>query len=114
MQRFGWPLELQSTERDESCVSSDNPDHIESPSRLQLSVVVLHMVLGPLFLVPIEFGWQIFRFLAPTVLAVVLLGYFVPHAIVCVFFGRRDLKKAYDAEWALVTGASSGRSHFVP
>lgn len=46
--------------------------------------------------------------LAVWVLAFIFLGYFVPHLIVAWFYKTKNLKKAYNAEWALVTGASSG------
>ena len=58
----------------------------------------------------VDIAWQILSFIAPAVLAIILLGYFVPHAITCTLFRRKNLKKAYNAEWALVTGASSGTS----
>lgn len=41
-------------------------------------------------------------------LALIFLGYFIPHIIVAWFYKTKNLKKAYDAQWALVTGASSG------
>lgn len=41
------------------------------------------------------------------VLAFIFLSYLVPHFIVS-FLKPRDLKKAYNANWGLVTGASSG------
>ena len=63
-----------------------------------------------LLLLPLSLGWKTFAWLSPLVLAVILLGYFVPHVLVCTLFRGRDLKKAYAAEWALVTGASSGDS----
>ncbi len=66
------------------------------------------MVLFSLIWTPVDISWQILSFLAPTVLAIILLGYFVPHTITCLFFRQKNLKKAYNAEWALVTGASSG------
>lgn len=37
-----------------------------------------------------------------------LLAYAIPHFIVAWFYKTKNLKKAYNAEWALVTGASSG------
>lgn len=46
--------------------------------------------------------------LASWVLALIFLGYFIPHVIVAWFYKTKNLKKAYNAEWALVTGASSG------
>lgn len=36
------------------------------------------------------------------------LGYLIPHTFVAWFFKTKNLKKAYNAEWALVTGSSSG------
>lgn len=54
-------------------------------------------------------GWQIFSFVAPAVLGFILVGYFLPHVITCTFFRKRNLRRAYQAEWALVTGASSGK-----
>lgn len=38
------------------------------------------------------------------------LGYLIPHIFVTWFYKTKNLKKAYDAKWALVTGSSSGRS----
>jgi hypothetical protein len=38
----------------------------------------------------------------------IFLGYFIPHLLVAWFYKTKNLKKAYDAKWALVTGASSG------
>lgn len=40
--------------------------------------------------------------------AIIFLGYLVPHLLVAWFFKTKNLKKAYDAKWALVTGSSSG------
>lgn len=45
--------------------------------------------------------------LAWSVLAVIFLPYLLHHVLLGFFKGR-DLKKRYNAEWALVTGASSG------
>jgi hypothetical protein len=42
-----------------------------------------------------------------SVLAVIFLPYLLHHVLLGFFKGR-DLKKRYNAEWALVTGASSG------
>lgn len=42
------------------------------------------------------------------VLALIFGAYFIPHVIVAWFYKTKNLKKAYNAEWALVTGASSG------
>ena len=42
-----------------------------------------------------------------SVLAVIFLPYLLHHLLLGFFKGR-DLKKRYNAEWALVTGASSG------
>ena len=36
------------------------------------------------------------------------LTYAVQHLICAVFFKTQNLKKRYNAQWALVTGASSG------
>lgn len=41
-------------------------------------------------------------------LALIFLGYAIPHLIVAWFYKTKNLKKAYNADWALVTGASSG------
>lgn len=41
-------------------------------------------------------------------LALIFGGYLLPHMIVTWFFKTKNLKKAYNAEWALVTGSSSG------
>lgn len=38
----------------------------------------------------------------------IFLGYLLPHLFVTWFFKTKNLKKAYDANWALVTGSSSG------
>ena len=57
---------------------------------------------------PLALLWMMFSFVSPFAFAAILLGYLLPHAVVSLFFTSRDLKKAYDAEWALVTGASSG------
>jgi hypothetical protein len=37
------------------------------------------------------------------------LVYFIHHAIVAFFFKTQNLKRRYSAQWALVTGASSGQ-----
>lgn len=42
--------------------------------------------------------------------ALIFLGYLVPHLIVAFFYKTKNLKKAYNAQWALVTGASSGEA----
>jgi hypothetical protein len=42
-----------------------------------------------------------------SVLAVIFLPYLLHHALLGFFKGR-NLKERYNAEWALVTGASSG------
>ena len=47
-----------------------------------------------LLLLPLSLGWKVFAWLSPLVLAVILLGYFVPHILVCTLFRGRDLKKA--------------------
>jgi hypothetical protein len=60
-------------------------------------------------LAPFFFVWRVFSNLAPFALTAIFLGYLLPHAIVSIFFTSRDLKEAYNAEWALVTGASSGK-----
>lgn len=36
------------------------------------------------------------------------LGYFIPHLFVALFYKTKNLKKAYNASWGLVTGGSSG------
>lgn len=41
------------------------------------------------------------------VLAIIFVPYLLHHALLGLYKGR-DLKKRYGAEWALVTGASSG------
>jgi hypothetical protein len=46
--------------------------------------------------------------LAIAAVLLVYLAYAVPHLIVAWFYKTKNLKKAYNAEWALVTGASSG------
>jgi short-subunit dehydrogenase len=41
--------------------------------------------------------------------AVISLGtYLVPYLIQAFYFNEQDLKKKYDAEWAVITGSSSG------
>lgn len=40
--------------------------------------------------------------------AISVLSYLIPHLVVAWFYKTRDLKKAYNTEWAIVTGASSG------
>ena len=57
---------------------------------------------------PLAVLWNAFSFVSPFAFAAILLGYLLPHAVVSLCFTSRDLKKAYGAEWALVTGASSG------
>ena len=42
------------------------------------------------------------------ILAVFFLPYVLQHLIVAYLFSPRDLKKTYNAQWALVTGSSSG------
>jgi short-subunit dehydrogenase len=42
------------------------------------------------------------------VVLAIFLGYFIPHAFVSLFYKTKNLKKAYNAKWALVTGSSSG------
>ena len=66
------------------------------------------MVLAYLTIIPLYYVWKVFAAISPFVFAFTLLGYFVPHLVVTTFFRRRNLKRAYNAEWALVTGASSG------
>jgi hypothetical protein len=39
---------------------------------------------------------------------VIFLGYLLPHLFVVFFYKTRNLKKAYNATWAIVTGSSSG------
>lgn len=46
--------------------------------------------------------------LAGWTLAIVFLSYLIPHTIVAWFYKTQNLKKKYNAQWALVTGASSG------
>ena len=36
--------------------------------------------------------------------------YFIHHLIVAYFFKTQNLKRRYNAKWALVTGASSGEA----
>ena len=73
-------------------------------------MVLLSLLLFPLGILwqILDVLWQLFSFIAPLLLAVIFLGYFVPHLTICLLYRRRNLKKAYNAEWALVTGASSG------
>jgi hypothetical protein len=42
-----------------------------------------------------------------SVVAFIFLTYLIPHFVV-TFLKPKDLKKAYNAKWGLVTGASSG------
>lgn len=42
------------------------------------------------------------------IVASLFLGYLIPHCFVSWFFKTKNLKRAYNAEWALVTGSSSG------
>jgi short-subunit dehydrogenase len=42
------------------------------------------------------------------VVLAIFLGYLLPHAFVSMFFKTKNLKKSYNAKWALVTGSSSG------
>ena len=42
------------------------------------------------------------------IVAFYFLGYFIPHLFVAWFYKTKNLKKAYNAKWALVTGSSSG------
>jgi hypothetical protein len=37
-------------------------------------------------------------------------AYAIPHLFVSFFYKTKNLKKAYNADWALVTGGSSGES----
>lgn len=46
--------------------------------------------------------------IATGALLFIFLAYAIPHFIVAWFYKTKNLKKAYNAEWALVTGASSG------
>ena len=72
-------------------------------------VIAILLIDGMSFLMaPLALLWMMFSFVSPFAFAAILLGYLLPHAVVSLFFTSRDLKKAYDAEWALVTGASSG------
>lgn len=48
--------------------------------------------------------------LAIWALAFIFLAYAIPHLVVAWFYKTKNLKKAYNAEWALVTGASSGEA----
>lgn len=65
------------------------------------------MILSAAFL-PVGLLWRLFSWVAPFLLALNLLGYLLPHLIVSTLCCGRNLKRAYSAEWALVTGASSG------
>lgn len=42
------------------------------------------------------------------IVAIIFLAYLVPHTFVAWFYKTQNLKKKYHAQWALVTGASSG------
>jgi len=66
-------------------------------------------LIASVLLSPLSFGWAIFVCIAPYLLAAIFLGYLLPHAAVSLIFNSRNLKHAYNAEWALVTGASSGK-----
>ena len=48
--------------------------------------------------------------LAIWALAFIFLAYAIPHLVVAWFYKTKNLKKAYNADWALVTGASSGEA----
>ena len=48
--------------------------------------------------------------IATWALAFIFLAYAIPHLVVAWFYKTKNLKKAYNAEWALVTGASSGEA----
>ena len=82
-----------------------------------LSLCALHEVLHAFrllltkmaFLIALfSFSWRLFSSLAPVVLAVILATYLIPHVLICLLYRSQNLKQAYNAEWALVTGASSG------
>lgn len=47
-------------------------------------------------------------------IAFIFLAYAIPQFIAAWFYKTKNLKKAYDAEWALVTGASSGERLGMP
>lgn len=49
------------------------------------------------------------EYLALRILAFVFLGYLIPHYVV-LLMKPRDLRRAYNAKWALVTGSSSGKN----
>ncbi len=40
----------------------------------------------------------------------IFLSYLLPHVFVTWFFKTKNLKKSYNANWALVTGSSSGKT----
>ena len=44
------------------------------------------------------------------VVLVIFGGYLLPHIFVTWFYKTKNLKKAYNAQWALVTGSSSGEA----
>lgn len=51
----------------------------------------------------------IYLYVAVAVLSLNLVLYLAPQLIMAIFFSRpQNLKKKYNADWALVTGASSG------
>ena len=49
-------------------------------------------------------------FLVVVVLLASPVAYLLHHAVLSYICRPRDLKRAYGAEWALITGASSGAS----
>jgi hypothetical protein len=48
------------------------------------------------------------RFLFLALFVPIFVTYAVQHLICAVFYKTQNLKKRYKADWALVTGASSG------
>lgn len=48
--------------------------------------------------------------IAGWLVAFIFLSYLIPHTFVAWFYKTQNLKKKYNAQWALVTGASSGTS----
>ena len=51
---------------------------------------------------------NIWKYLFLALFVPCFLTYIIQHLIVAFFFKTQNLKKRYNAEWALVTGASSG------
>jgi TRAP-type C4-dicarboxylate transport system permease large subunit len=52
----------------------------------------------------VSLGWVLFSAL----FFPAFLTYFVQHIVCSFFYKTQNLKKRYNAEWALVTGSSSG------